>query len=238
LRVPILPAIRAHVKGSWRITPLLLAVVVVLGCEAAKVKSVVRPAMSGFLDDYSRLQAGSEDELRWVYRNPSVDWQRYDGVILDAVTLWRAGKDSLGRVPEGDLQRLVNLFQRTLLDRLGNGLRLVDEPGPNVMRIRLAITEASGDDQVLDVFTATDDERPSDDTGALDPETQAFVAGGVIEGEIRDAENDALLAQGIDRRRDDGEPATTWAELHTRLRRWVDQTVGRLEARTAASPVR
>jgi hypothetical protein len=211
---------------------LVLALVVTPGCGPAKVKSVGRPAMSGFLDDYSRLRAGGADELRWVYQNPDADWHAYDAVLLEPVTLWRTGEDSLTRVPEADLQRLVNLFQRALLERLGRGFRVVDEPGPGVMRIRLAITEAKGDDATLDVLTATDDESPSGPAGALDPETQTFVAGGAIEGEIRDAATDLLLAQGVDSRRPDVEPATTWADLQSRLRRWVDRTCSRLEART------
>lgn len=213
---------------------LLLASLVALGCGQTKVKSVGRPAMSGFLDDYSRLRAGGADELRWVYQNPDADWHGYDAVLLEPVTLWRTGEDSLTRVPEADLQRLVNLFQRALLERLGHGFRIVGEPGPGVMRIRLAITEAKGDDATLDVLTATDDTSPSGPAGALDPETHTFVAGGAIEGEIRDAETDLLLAQGVDSRRADVEAATTWADLQKRLRRWVDRTCSRLEARTVA----
>jgi hypothetical protein len=102
------------------------------------------------------------------------------------------------------------------------------------MRIRLAITAADGDDQMLDVLTANDDQSPDGAGGALDSETRDFVAHGALEGEIRDAETDALLAQGVDRRRDGVDPATTWAEIHERLQRWVDQTCARLETRTVA----
>jgi hypothetical protein len=37
--------------------------------------------------------------------------------------------------------------------------------------------------------------------GALDAETKKFLAGAVIEGEIRDAQTNTLLAEGIDWRR-------------------------------------
>lgn len=221
---------------------------VLLGVLAVGLGACARPAPvpppppvvsdpSGFLDDYALLQAGGEDDLRYVYRNPAADWRRYDRILLEPVTLWRSGRGSLDPVPERDLLRLAADFENALRARVGESFAIVDAPGPGVMRVRLAITEARASDPVLDVLTATREAaspHPAGD-GPLDPETRRFIASASLEGEIRDAETNQLLAQGVDHRREPGSlagVAETWAEVNRRLAFWVDRVCSRLEKRT------
>src|SRR5262245_46520198 len=117
-----------------------LLLLLACGCGARR-PAHPSPDMSGFLDDYSRLRAGAPGEAVLVYRNPDADWTRYDKVLLEPVTLWRSGRNSLAPVPEADLLRLVNALEDAVRRQLGEGFRLTDQPGPGVMRIRLAITE-------------------------------------------------------------------------------------------------
>jgi len=87
-------------------------------------------------------------------------------VLLEPVTLWRSGRKSLDPVPQEDLLRLVSDFQSAVRTRLGEGFRFVEQPGPGVMRIRLAITAARASDSVLDILTAshgTDRPHPAGD---------------------------------------------------------------------------
>ena len=190
--------------------------------------------MSGFLDDYALLREGGPGEVGLVYRNPAADWTAYDKVLLEPVTLWRSGRKSLDPVPEGDLLRLIADFEASLRERLGEGFPLVDEPGPGVMRIRLAITQARASDPILDVLTARGDASPSATNGGpLHPEMRRFLDGAAIEGEIRDARSGELLAQGVERRRrEGGVPLDTWADVERALDFWTDRVCSRLEART------
>jgi hypothetical protein len=190
--------------------------------------------MSGFLEDYTLLREGGANELRLVYRNPKADWHAYNSVLLEPVTLWRSGRKSLDPVPQEDLLRLVTDFQSALRTRLGEDFRFVDQPGPGVMRIRLAITDARASDPVLDVLTAsrgTGRPHPAG-SGALDPETRRFLESAAIEGEIRDAQTNVLLAQGVDRRRPDAPGFGTWADVDRALAFWADRVSARLEKRT------
>jgi len=193
------------------------------------------PPSSGFLDDYSLLREGGTDELRWVYRNPDVDWPRYHQVLLDPVTLWRSGRGSLGPVPEEDLLRLVADFENALRARLSDSYRIVTQPGPGVMRIRLAITDAKATDPILDVLTARREASGTHTGGTLAPETRRFLAGASIEGEIRDAQSNALMAAGVDRRIDPQSlegVSETWDDVDRRLAFWVDRVCHRIERRT------
>ena len=168
----------------------------------------------------------------FVYRNPDAHWSGYHKVLLEPVTLWRSGAHSLDPIAETDLLRLVSDFEAAVRRRLGDGFQLVQEASPGTLRLRLAITEARASDPALDVLTAVGDARADRSDGALSPELGRFIAAAAIEGELRDAQTNALLAQGIDRRRKDAPAIATWAQLDGELEFWVDRTCARLEART------
>jgi hypothetical protein len=203
--------------------------------SGASSSTKILPAPSGFLDDYTLLREGGADELRWVYRNPDVDWPRYHQVMLEPVTVWRSGRGSLGPVPENDLLRLAADFENALRARLSDSYRIVAAPGPGVMRIRVAVTDAKATDPVLDVLSATREAARPHAGGALAPETRRFLAGASIEGEIRDAQTNVLMAAGVDQRVDPGSTegvSETWDEVDRRLAFWVDRVCHRIERRT------
>ena len=191
---------------------------------------------SGFLDDYTLLRDGGPDDLWRVYRNPKADWHAYHAVLLEPVVLWRTGRKSLDPVPKEDLLRLVSDFQSAVRTALGEDFRVVEQPGPGVMRIRLGITDARATDPVLDVLSArrgTGRPHPAGD-GPLDAETRRFLEAAVIEGDIRDAQTNVLLSEGIDRRRPGTPAPATWADVDRAFARWAERAGSRLEARTGA----
>src|SRR5882762_7774806 len=193
--------------------------------------------MSGFLDDYALLHEGGPNDLALVYRAPDANWQGYDKVLLEPVTLWRSGRKSLEPVPQEDLLRLVSDFQSAVRTGLGDGFRVVDQAGPGVMRIRLAITDAHASDAVLDILTAkrgTGRPHPTGD-GPLHPETRRFLVSAMIEGEIRDAQTNVLLAERVDRHRRDAPALETWAEVDRTFALWAERACARLEARTGGA---
>lgn len=216
---------------------LVALLLLVAACAARRPRT---PAdMSGFLDDYSLLRPGTTGEVAMVYRNPKAEWTSYQAVLLEPVTLWRSGRKSLDAVPEEDLLRLVDDLEGAVRRRLGEGFRMVDAPGPGVMRIRLAITEARASDPILDVLRAHARANQAPATGPLHPETRRFIEHAAIEGEIRDANTDALLAAGVDRRRREGaQPIDTWAEVDRAIDFWAERVCTRLEARTRGQATR
>ena len=210
---------------------LTVTLLLVAACAARRPG---QPAdFSGFLDDYSLLRPGGPGEVALVYRDPGAHWTSYDKVLFEPVTLWRSGRKSLDAVPEGDLLRLVADLEGAVRRRLGDGFELVGEPQPGVMRIRLAITEARASDPVLDVLRARGDGDVTAGSGPLHPETRRFIERAQIEGEIRDARTNQLLAAGVDRRRREGAlPIDTWADVDRALDFWAERVCARLEART------
>lgn len=211
-----------------------VAVLLMLLAGCAPGSRARAPEVSGFLDDYSLLREGAAGEVALVYRNPKADWTSYDTVLLEPVTLWRSGRRSLDPVPEEDLLRLIDLLETSVRRRLGERFRLVEKPGPGAMRIRLAITEARASDPILDVLRA----RAAGESGTpvtaapLHPEMRRFIEAAHIEGEIRDAHTDELLAAGVDRRRRTGAlPIDTWVDVQRAIDSWAERLCERIAAR-------
>jgi hypothetical protein len=210
---------------------LALAFVFAAACAGRRMHEATD--VSGFLDDYSILRPGGPDEVALVYRDPDAVWTSYDKVMFEPVTLWRSGEKSLDPVPERDLLRLIADLEGAVRRRLGDGFELVEQAGPGVLRIRLAITDARASDPVLDVLRGRGPGDVTPGNGPVDPETRRFIEAAQIEGEIRDAGTDRLLAAGVDRRRREGGfPIDTWADVDRALDFWAERVCARLEART------
>jgi hypothetical protein len=78
--------------------------------------------------------------------------------MLDPVQLWASDNknSALSKLSREDQQLLVNYLYVALRDALQKDYTIVNEPGPDVMRVRCAITEARADRPVMDLLsTAT-----------------------------------------------------------------------------------
>jgi len=73
---------------------------------------------------------------------------------------------------------------------------------------------------------------PPPPAGPIDPELRRFIEAAAIEGEIRDAQTNELLAAGVDRRREGAPPIDTWAAIHRALDSWAERLCARLARRT------
>jgi len=130
---------------------MALAGVVLSGCTSTY--QVRKATPSGFLGDYSRLRAGGEDSALLSYVNPQTDFRKYDKILMDPVRVYAVPKSAVAKLPAEDLQRLVNCFDAAIRERLGTYYTFVTEPGPGVMRLRVAISEAQGSKVLLDTIS-------------------------------------------------------------------------------------
>ncbi len=206
------------------------------GCAATQQTKTAKP--SGFLSDYSMLRKGGEGEAQLVYINPKAKFLAYDKVMVDPVTVW-VGKDSklakgsnLADVAPEDRQRLANDLWAKINLALKPDYEIVHHPGPGVMRIQVAITEAEQSTLVLDTITSL---HPATTilTGAV-----GMVRGGhpsfagktSVEGKITDAQTGTLLLAGVDQRA--GTKAlkgfNTWGDVEKAYQYWADQLRYRL----------
>lgn len=121
-------------KNLFRLT-LMLAVLILCGCAA---KTAER---SGFLDPYPQMVPGPEDGVDMRYLAPGVDFARYNKIMLDHVLFYPTEESALQGLEADKLKELADAFHQAMAEQLQDAYPLVSEPGPDVVRLRVAITD-------------------------------------------------------------------------------------------------
>jgi len=130
---------------------LLALVCAMVACAASRGRRGDAPE-SGFLGDYSQLESNKDWPAKKVYFNPNADWSRYNTIELDSVTLW---VDKVtGKLSEKDQQMLTDTLFTALHEQLGEYFEMSDQPGPNAIRVRVALTQGKGARTVMRSITS------------------------------------------------------------------------------------
>src|ERR1700731_4193655 len=98
-------------------------------------------AVTGFLGaDASKLAPGPEGGAALAWINPNAQWSSYTKIQLMPVEFWAAA-DS--KVSEADQKVLTEYFYNQLQTNLSKSFTLVDQPGPGVLTLRVALMDAT-----------------------------------------------------------------------------------------------
>ena len=215
---------------------IVLLATLFVGC--AQTEQARKVEISGFLGDYSILQKGKEGEALLIYINPNTDFAVYDKVIFDPVTVWRGESSKLYDVPEADLQRLANYLHTAIVTKLREDYEIVNKPGPDVLRIRAAITEAGKSNVGLNIFsTIVPQAILLSGAKKLATGTNSFVGAASVEGKITDSNTGEILAAMVDRRAGGKSlkgAMNAWNDVEQAFQYWANRLSQRLrEMRTA-----
>jgi hypothetical protein len=132
---------------------LLLSVALLYGCASTYQKRSVKG--SGFLKDYSQLKDHGGDTAMLSYINPNAKFSTYTKIMLDPVRAYASSKDSsMAKMDKEKQQMLLNYFDAALRENLKKSYTLVSQPGPDVLRVRVALTEARGSMVLLDTVSS------------------------------------------------------------------------------------
>lgn len=214
---------------------LVLAVFTLAGCRTFQGGSA---EPSGFLGDYSELREGKGDEALLVYVDRSAPWAQYTKVMLDPVVVY--ADDELNEVPKDQLQTLVNLLDQRIREELGKDYTFTDAPGPDVMRMRVAITEAAGSKVALDVLsTITPVGRVISGGKQIVAGTGTFTGRAGVEGEILDSTTGRRMFAAVDRRigrKSVGGMFSKWDDVESAYDMWAEKIRTRLADWRAGRP--
>jgi hypothetical protein len=130
----------------------VLATGLLAGCQGThRARSV---DTSGFLQNYQQLQEGKEGQTLLVYINPRTNFAQYNAIQMDPIKIYAAqGSAFMDASPE-TRQSLVNYLDADIRNELANNFSFVNQPGPGVMRFRIAITDAQGSMVALDTVSS------------------------------------------------------------------------------------
>jgi hypothetical protein len=186
---------------------------------------------SGFLGDYSQFEEGEGDQAQLVYINPNAKFSAYDGIMIDSVTLWHDSETS--ELSEEDQQMLTDFFYQSLHEALGKDFQVVDSPGPRVMRLRAALTEAKGARVVMNSVTSIVPQfRLLSSLLGRATDTAPWVGKATAEVEITDSMTGTRLVAGVDQRT--GTKAVrgglkTWSHVKAVCDYWSERIATRLQ---------
>ena len=176
---------------------LLLTCAMFMGC--ASTSQTAKDTPSGFLTNYPPFQPGPTDGVDKLYTKPGMDLSKYRRVMLDEAQFYLKRSAADQGIQASELKELSDTFHRAIFDALGNAYPLVTEPGADVLRIRLAITDietsnpaVSGITTVLPVGLAVSVAKKAT-TGSY-----TGVGGASMEVEFLDSMTNERLAAAID----------------------------------------
>jgi len=216
---------KIFIKRITSVISVGVAALVIAGCITTE--QAPNAQMSGFLGDYSQLHRGKSGQAEFTYRDRNADLNKYNKVILEPVQLWAVeGKDSaLSSLSREDQQLLVDYLYVSLSDALKRDYAIVNEPGPEVMKIRCAITEAKATSPVKEILsTVTPYGLGISYAKHFALGTHSGVGVVSVEGELLDSVTGARLAAVVDRRagtKSLADKYTRWGDVQDAFSFWA-----------------
>lgn len=147
---------KTNLKNSWLIVPALLMLAIVIaiapGCQTPMRGKTAE--QSGFLGDYSKLQPGQSGQAQLVYINPQANFAKYTKIMIDPISLMGSEDSKLANLPKEDVDALLSYLDGKLREELSKDYAIVNTAGPDVMKLRVALTEAKGARVVLNTISS------------------------------------------------------------------------------------
>jgi Protein of unknown function (DUF3313) len=170
--------------------------------EAAKAVEAGGPlpsAVTGFLGpDAARLAPGPEGGAALAWINPNAQWASYTKIQLMPVEFWAAA-DS--KVSAADQATLTEYFYNQLQTNLSKSFTLVDQPGPGVLTLRVALMDATTAVPGLRTISViVPQARVLNLAQSMATDSYAFVGSAEAEMKVTDSVTGQLLAEAVDQR--------------------------------------
>jgi hypothetical protein len=175
------------------------AMMLIAGCQTPLGVRKVTP--SGFLGDSSQLKAGESGQAKLVYINAETNFAKYNKVMIDPIKVWAGEKSKLKELPKKDVEALINYLDATVRENLKKDYTIVKQAGPDVMRLRIAITEGKKANVILNTMSSVIPVGMAvDAVKFIAVGTHASVGEAAVEAEIVDSVSGERLIAAIDGR--------------------------------------
>jgi hypothetical protein len=171
---------------------------------------------SGFLKDYSGFKPIPEDPSMLYYERPNVDWKKYTKLMIDPVTVYYGRASKVQPIKPEELKKLADYFRSEAIEAVKDAYPVVDKPGPDVLRIRAAITDLKSANPWMNLAATAAVFMPVD------------MGGAAMEAEFIDSQTGERLAGVVDRK--GGSPInlgdftgayTEWGHAKSAFKEWA-----------------
>ena len=100
------------------------------------------PSTDSFIGEYAlKLGPGPEGGAKERWLKPGVDFGKYSKVMLESVTFYFAPDSESKGIDPQELKDLADVFNLQIINALKGSYPIVSDPGPDVLRIRMAVTD-------------------------------------------------------------------------------------------------
>jgi hypothetical protein len=174
--------------------------------------------------------------LRYV--NPNTAWTRYKQVLIPPVTFWGDEKTSLS---QDDQQKLIDFFHAELEKNLSAKLPVVQEPGPGVMSVQVALVDAESSTPVMrSISMALPQARVIGRVRYMATGSYGWIGGATAEVKIVDSVSGDVMGAAIDRRIGGANVKNAaqwqWGDTEHAIEFWSQQIASRLSDWTKGIP--
>jgi len=172
------------------------------------------------------------------YIDPSARWSQYHKVLIAPVTFW-GGDDT--KVSPKDQHQLSDYFYQAIEQALSKKFQVVQEPGPGVLTIQVALVDATTATPILRTISmVVPQARALNTLKYLATGTYGFVGSAEAEMKAMDSVTHQVLVAAVDKRVGGGSLATAaqwqWGDAENAMNAWAQQMATRLASWTAGTP--
>lgn len=130
---------------------LLVSALLLAGCSASGMKNVEQ---SGFLGDYSQMKQGGDGDAALTYIKPNADFKPYTKIMFERVAVTLSPSSESNEIDPSMLVELTNYYQNALVEAVKDGYEVVEQPGPDVLWVRAAITDVEPSNPVANTMSS------------------------------------------------------------------------------------
>ena len=139
-------------KHSGKLAMVIMSAVLLGGCAGSYQARSVDLKPEGILVNPAIFKEGTGDQALYRYVNPAVNLKQYTKIMIDPVIISKQGE-----LDQGDLenyQKLANNAFVFLNQELATQMTVVTVPGPDIMRLQLAIVDADSSKPVRNLLSS------------------------------------------------------------------------------------
>jgi Protein of unknown function (DUF3313) len=225
------------------LAPLGLALMLVISGCATTVESKPQAAtemeaggpppasVTGFLGaDAAKLAPGPKGGAALVWINPNTQWSSYTKIKLMPVEFWAAADSKVS--PE-DQKVLTTYFYNALQTNLAKSFTLVDQSGPGVMTLDVALMDATTAVPGLrTISVVVPQARILNAAQSLATDSYAFVGSAEAEMKVTDSVSGEMLAEAVDKQAGGmglkGAASFQWGDAQNAMDYWAQKIPQRM----------
>jgi hypothetical protein len=195
----------------------LLGVTLLVGGCASK------PKETGFLSSYANLEPTSSTTLRYLPAQGSMD--AYPKVVISPVTTYLHDREAAAKLGDKDREHLEQHLYQALRKSMAEHFEIVDQSGPGVARLRVAITNLKKATPALNIIPQTKLTGLGLGEASAEAELLDSVTGKQLAAAIDSSQGSRFSLSGL----------SQWGDVEAVMDDWAKKIANRLgEARTPA----